>query len=117
MGAFDDEVRETRQYMDGGRFKEITRLYTARQVVEQRGVVETDYTVARRAAEDFYALLRERVEPCAPAEAGPFGQGAFRLIREYADPRLRAAFGPLQIDEPRTSRVEDRWGIGSPRAP
>ena len=61
--------------------------------------------------------LRERVEPCAPAEAGPFGQGAFRLIREYADPRLRAAFGPLQIDEPRTSRVEDRWGIGRPRAP
>ena len=76
MGAFDDEVRETRQYMDGGRFKEITRLYTARQVVEQRGVVETDYTVARRAAEDFYALLRERFgQKQSITTFGPYSPG------------------------------------------
>lgn len=59
MGAFEDEVQETRRFMEGERFKEITRLYTARQVVEQRGIVPTDYTVARNAAERFYARLRE----------------------------------------------------------
>ncbi len=58
--------------------------------------------------------LRERVEPCLPPEDGSFGQGGFRLIREYADPRLRKRFGPLQIDRPRTTRVVDRWGTGQP---
>src|SRR5688500_2025319 len=45
--------------MDSERFADTTRLHTARQVVEQRGSVHTDYTVARNAAERFYARLRE----------------------------------------------------------
>lgn len=56
--------------------------------------------------------LRERVEPCIEAAAGPFGQGGFRLIREYANPQLREMFGPVQIDGPRTTREHDPWGIG-----
>ncbi len=57
--GFDNEVEETQRYFDSPRFKEITRLYTARQVVEQRGTIPVDYTVARDAAAAFYSRLRE----------------------------------------------------------
>ncbi|KJX74819.1 isocitrate lyase ICL2 [Mycobacterium lepromatosis] len=56
---FTQEVASTRQYFDDPRFAGIMRLYTARQVVEQRGTIPTDYTVARDAAIAFYARLRE----------------------------------------------------------
>jgi isocitrate lyase len=45
--------------MEAERFAATTRLYTPRQVVEQRGTVLTDYPVARNAAERFHARLRE----------------------------------------------------------
>lgn len=57
--SFDDEVAATQQYFDDPRFARITRLYTARQVAEQRGTIPTDYTVARNAAGAFYERLRE----------------------------------------------------------
>ena len=57
--GIDHEVEQTQSYFDDPRFKEITRLYTARQVVEQRGTIPVDYTVARDAATAFYARLRE----------------------------------------------------------
>jgi isocitrate lyase len=57
--AFDQDVTATQQYLDSPRFDGIVRLYTARQVVEQRGTIPTDYTVARDAAAAFYARLRE----------------------------------------------------------
>ncbi|OBH40342.1 isocitrate lyase [Mycobacterium intracellulare] len=57
--SFDDEVAATQQYFDDPRFARITRLYTARQVAEQRGTIPTDYTVARNAAAAFYERLRE----------------------------------------------------------
>ena len=57
--GIDHEVEETQRYFDSPRFTEITRLYTARQVVEQRGTIPVDYTVARDAATAFYARLRE----------------------------------------------------------
>src|SRR5690606_13768788 len=56
---FEREVAETQKYFDSPRFDGITRLYTARQVVEQRGTIRTDYTVAREAAEAFHRRLRE----------------------------------------------------------
>jgi isocitrate lyase len=56
---FEQEVAATQRYFDGPRFAGITRLYTARQVVEQRGTIPTDYTVAREAAAAFYDRLRE----------------------------------------------------------
>jgi isocitrate lyase len=59
MGSFEDEVEATRCWMESERFAETTRLYTPRQVVEQRGTVSTDYPVARNAAERFYPRLRE----------------------------------------------------------
>jgi isocitrate lyase len=56
---FDDDVAATQRYIDGPRFAGITRLYTARQVAEQRGTIPTDYPVAREAATAFYDRLCE----------------------------------------------------------
>ncbi|MDT5350023.1 MAG: isocitrate lyase [Mycobacterium sp.] len=56
--GFESDIAATQRYFDGPRFAAITRLYTARQVVEQRGTIPTDYTVAREAAGAFYDRLR-----------------------------------------------------------
>src|ERR1700756_788410 len=56
---FERDVAATQRYIDDSRFAGIIRLYTARQVVEQRGTIPTDYTVARDAAAAFYQRLRE----------------------------------------------------------
>jgi isocitrate lyase len=57
--TFDDNIARARAYMDGDRFDGVTRLYSARQVAEQQGTIETGYPVARANAEAFYARLRE----------------------------------------------------------
>ncbi|MEI7716182.1 MAG: isocitrate lyase/phosphoenolpyruvate mutase family protein, partial [Mycobacterium sp.] len=59
LSSFDDDVAATERYFGGPRFDGITRLYTAQQVVEQRGTIATDYTVARDAAAAFHLRLRE----------------------------------------------------------
>ncbi|BCO35764.1 isocitrate lyase [Mycobacterium heckeshornense] len=56
---FEQEVAAVQRYFDSPRFDGIVRLYSARQVVEQRGTIPTDYPVAREAAVAFYARLRE----------------------------------------------------------
>jgi len=53
------ETAETERWMSRPRFEGLTRLYSARQVVEQRGSIVQDYTVAREMAEAFHARLRE----------------------------------------------------------
>ncbi|MET0898291.1 MAG: isocitrate lyase ICL2 [Mycobacterium sp.] len=55
---FDQAIAATQRYFDRSRFDGITRLYSARQVVEQRGTIPADYIVAREAAEAFYPHLR-----------------------------------------------------------
>ena len=59
MTSFEKEVDATQRWFDSPRFAGITRLYTARQVVEQRGTIARDYTVAREAAVAFYDRLRQ----------------------------------------------------------
>ncbi|HYB52541.1 MAG TPA: isocitrate lyase family protein, partial [Thermoanaerobaculia bacterium] len=59
MSSIESEISETARWMGSPRFAGITRLYSARQVVEQRGTIPVDYKVARVAAEQFYARLRE----------------------------------------------------------
>src|SRR6202162_5350823 len=59
MSSFESEVAETARWLAGPRFDGIVRLYSARQVVEQRGTIQPDHTVARTAAEQFYARLQE----------------------------------------------------------
>jgi isocitrate lyase len=74
--AFDEEVRRTQQWFDSPRFRGITRLYSARQVVEQRGAIRQDYPVAREAAEQFYARLRELFEQRRSITTfGPYSPG------------------------------------------
>ena len=59
MTYLDDEVEQIEAWFASPRFQEITRLYSARQVAEQRGTIQRDYTVARQAAEGFWAMLEE----------------------------------------------------------
>jgi isocitrate lyase len=56
---FEKDIAATQRYFDSPRFDGITRLYSARQVAEQRGTIPSDYIVAREAAEAFYPRLRE----------------------------------------------------------
>ena len=57
MNPLESEIAETARWMSGPRFEGITRLHTARQVVEQRGTLPSDYPVARDAAERFHERL------------------------------------------------------------
>lgn len=59
MRSFQQEINETQEWFDSPRFAGVVRLYTARQVVEQRGTIGHDYTIAREAAAAFYGRLRE----------------------------------------------------------
>ena len=59
MSRFEEEVRDTQKWMSSPRFGDTERLYSAREVVAQRGTIEQDYTVAREAAEQFHGRLRE----------------------------------------------------------
>src|SRR5215213_3124674 len=73
---FEQEVAATQRYMDSPRFQGIVRLYTARQVVEQRGTIAVDYTVAREAAAAFYERLRELfAERKSVTTFGPYSPG------------------------------------------
>jgi isocitrate lyase len=56
---FEQEVAELKAWFASPRFEGIRRVYSAREVVEQRGTIRPDYAVARRAAEAFHARLRE----------------------------------------------------------
>ena len=59
QSPFEQDIAATQRYIDDPRFAGITRLYTARQVAEQRGTIPTDYPIAREAAAAFYPRLRE----------------------------------------------------------
>ncbi len=56
---FEADIAATQAYFDSPRFEAVTRLYSARQVAEQRGTIPSDYPVAREAAAAFYPHLRE----------------------------------------------------------
>ena len=74
--AEDPDIESTRRWMDGPRFAETVRLYSPRQVVEQRGVIETDYPVARIAADRLHARLRELfAERRSITTFGPYSPG------------------------------------------
>ena len=76
MAFLDSDVEATESWFASDRFREITRLYSARQVVEQRGTIHQDYTIARQAAVSFYARLRElRAEGKSITTFGPYSPG------------------------------------------
>ena len=70
------EISAVQQWFDGTRFDEITRLYSATQVVAQRGTIREEYAVARRSAEEFYGRLRELFgEGRSITTFGPYSPG------------------------------------------
>jgi len=76
MRSFEQEIATTQQWFDSPRFAGIVRLYTARQVVEQRGTIASDYTVAREAAAAFHQRLRQLfAERKCITTFGPYSPG------------------------------------------
>lgn len=76
MTPFEREIRETQEWFDSPRFEGIVRLYSARQVVEQRGSIRVEYPVARDAAESFHARLRQLfAERSSITTFGPYSPG------------------------------------------
>ena len=76
MRSFEQEIDETQEWFDSPRFAGIVRLYTARQVVEQRGTIGHDYTIAREAAAAFYDRLRQLfAERKSITTFGPYSPG------------------------------------------
>src|SRR4026209_779759 len=76
MRSFEQEIHETQEWFDSPRFEGIVRLYTACQVVEQRGTIGHDYTIAREAAAAFYDRLRQLfAEHKSITTFGPYSPG------------------------------------------
>ena len=76
MRPFEQEINQTQEWFDSPRFAGIVRLYTARQVVEQRGTIGHDYTIAREAAAAFYDRLCELfAERKSITTFGPYSPG------------------------------------------
>jgi isocitrate lyase len=82
MTSFEQEVVETQAWLESPRFAGTTRLYTARQVVEQRGTISHDYTVAREAAAAFHDRLRQLfAERKSITTFGPYSPGQAVVIK------------------------------------
>jgi len=82
MKTFEENLQAVREWFGRERFAGITRLYSPRQVAEQRGTIPVDYPVAREAAEGFYALLRQRfAERKSITTFGPYSPGQAVTIK------------------------------------
>src|SRR5215831_19465910 len=76
LTTFDEQVAAAELWFASPRFAGILRLYSPREVAEQQGTIVGDYTVARRAAEEFYARLRELFEQRKQITTfGPYSPG------------------------------------------
>ncbi len=76
MSQFQDKLAEMQGWFDLPRFAGIQRLYTPREVVEQRGTIRDEYAVARDTAFAFHARLRELfVERQCMTSFGPYSPG------------------------------------------
>src|ERR1700691_3912281 len=82
MHSIEEKVREVSEWFQNPRFKGIVRLYSPRQVAEQRGTIKADYPVARSAAEGFYARLRELFQAGKSITTfGPYSPGQAVTIK------------------------------------
>ena len=76
MSTVDKEVQDTQEWFNEPRFDGIVRVHSARDVVEQRGTLSNDYTVARMAADGFHARLKELfAEKQCITTFGPYSSG------------------------------------------
>ena len=82
MSSFQEKVQEVAQWFASPRFRGIVRLYSPRQVAEQKGTFTNDYPVARQAAEAFYNRLRELFEVRKSITTfGPYSPGQAVAIK------------------------------------
>lgn len=82
MSSFSEEIKTTREWFDDPRFADILRLYTPDQVVEQRGTIPVEYTIARDAAAAFYQRLRELfADKKSITTFGPYSPGQAVAIK------------------------------------
>jgi len=82
MNDLKKEIEQTKAWFAQPRFKDVTRLYSARQIVEQRGTIPNDYSVARRAADGFYALLEDlRSKGQSVTTMGPYSPGQAVMMK------------------------------------
>ena len=78
----DEAIRQLEDWFASPRFREITRLYSARQVAEQQGTIEKDYPIAREAARGFYQLLREHYDRGESITTfGPYSPGHVVMMK------------------------------------
>lgn len=76
MTDFDAQVAELRRWFESPRFSGIRRLHSAREVIEQRGTIRNDYTVARETAAAFFDRLRQLYsEKKCITTFGPYSPG------------------------------------------
>ncbi len=82
MTQFDQQLAAAKQWFASPRFAGIVRLYSPREVAEQQGTISGDYTVARRAAEEFYVRLRELFEQREQITTfGPYSPGQAVVLK------------------------------------
>src|SRR5271167_123527 len=82
MTMFDQQIAAAREWFASPRFDGIVRLYSPRQVAEQQGTISGDYTVARQAAEEFYARLRELFQQRKQITTfGPYSPGQAVMMK------------------------------------
>lgn len=82
MSQLEAEIRKTKRYFSSARFRGITRLYSPRQVVEQRGTIRRDYSIAKNAAGAFYKRLRELFsERKQITSFGPYSPGQAVMMK------------------------------------
>ena len=82
MSQLEAEIRKTKRYFSSARFRGITRLYSARQVVEQRGTIRRDYSIAKNAAGAFYKRLRELFDQKKQITSfGPYSPGQAVMMK------------------------------------
>jgi isocitrate lyase len=76
MSTFLSQVAAAREWFESPRFEGVVRLYSPREVAEQQGTIANDCTVAREAAEAFWARLRELfAERRSITTFGPYSPG------------------------------------------
>jgi isocitrate/methylisocitrate lyase len=76
MNSFEKQIAAAKQWFADPRFAGILRLYSPRDVAAQQGTIFRDHSVARRAAEEFYARLRELFEQRKQITTfGPYSPG------------------------------------------
>jgi len=105
MEDFESRVSDLAAWFDSPRFEGITRLYSPRQVAEQRGTIAQDHPIARVAAEQFYDRLRELFADARSITTfGPYSPGQAVMMKRmgiegiYLGGWATSAKGSLQED-------------------